>query len=260
MAIDTSWLNEPELSPTSPPPADFTNMAVEDAAEQIRLWFLDNFEDPAQSTPYNGREGGYQYIWGGPYEADDIISNLFADVVSEEIIKAAVEAIERDGGLEWAPSQSRIQPPEDDEPEHVTLATPAAHAEMQRRIHTLEQAVKSLSTPSIGHNHPPEPIEDEPLTATDFKALTAAISAIKAQPVEPTASPTEAIEAASTLQRIRKKMLHYLQEKGDVIVTEAAKEAGKWSVRLPLWGMLGDALLHASHAVMEWLQSLHLPF
>ena len=32
-------------------------------------WFNQNFEDPAERTPYESAEGGYQWIWGGPYDA-----------------------------------------------------------------------------------------------------------------------------------------------------------------------------------------------
>lgn len=35
----------------------------------MRTWFLQNYEDPAERTPYESREGGYIWIWGGPYEA-----------------------------------------------------------------------------------------------------------------------------------------------------------------------------------------------
>ena len=42
------------------------------------------------SVSYISREGGYQYIWG-PYEADEVIRDLFADVASDEIINAAID-------------------------------------------------------------------------------------------------------------------------------------------------------------------------
>jgi hypothetical protein len=112
MAIDTSTWDEIQLDPLSPPPEDFEGVSVNEAVKLIKDWFFDNFEDPVHTTPYDSGEGGYQYIWGGPYEAADVIGNVFADVASEEIINAAVEAIEHEG-LEWVPNERRIQPPED---------------------------------------------------------------------------------------------------------------------------------------------------
>ena len=113
MAIDTSTWDEIQLDPLSPPPENFNDLSVEEAVKLIQDWFFNNFEDPAHSTPYDSGEGGYQYIWGGPYEAADVISNVFAGVAAEEVINAAIEAIEHEG-LVWVPNERRIQPPEDD--------------------------------------------------------------------------------------------------------------------------------------------------
>jgi hypothetical protein len=113
MAIDTSAWNEPQLDPLSPPPEDFDGLGVEEAVKLIKQWFFTNFEDPVHNTPHaDGSEGGYQYIWGGPYDTDDVIRNVFADVASDETINAAIEAIQNDGFL-WVPNERRIQPPDD---------------------------------------------------------------------------------------------------------------------------------------------------
>jgi hypothetical protein len=61
-------------------------MSQEDAIEAIKDWFLVNFEDPVHSTPYESAEGGYIYIWGGPYETRDIVEHFFSDAASEELI------------------------------------------------------------------------------------------------------------------------------------------------------------------------------
>ena len=61
------------------------------------------FEDPANETPYESREGGYQYVWGGPYEARDDFDQEFGGIVSEEVIDAAVSEVERTGIVYWAP-------------------------------------------------------------------------------------------------------------------------------------------------------------
>jgi hypothetical protein len=74
--------------------------------EYIIAWFHSQFWDPAQETPYNGREGGYLYVHGGPYEAREELEDKFSGVVEENIIESAVEAIEADGTYEWAPSPS----------------------------------------------------------------------------------------------------------------------------------------------------------
>ncbi len=76
----------------------------EDPAARIEAmieWFNDNFEDPAQRTPFNTAEGGYQWIWGGPYDAREELSAQFPDE-DEAIIAAAVKRLERHV-FDWAP-------------------------------------------------------------------------------------------------------------------------------------------------------------
>jgi hypothetical protein len=43
----------------------------------MKEWFLDGYCDPVECCPYISAEGGYQYIWGGPYDAWDILSSEF---------------------------------------------------------------------------------------------------------------------------------------------------------------------------------------
>lgn len=89
-------------------PIEFSTKELEEASaerqqEMLVAWFRSRYEDPAQETPYDGREGGYQYIWGGPYEARDKLDGNFSSLVRDEVIEAAVEEIESDGTFEWAP-------------------------------------------------------------------------------------------------------------------------------------------------------------
>lgn len=71
--------------------------------EAMRLWFLSRYCDPANDTPYNGAEGGYLYIHGGPYTAEDELYSRFGDICSDDSIREATEDIESDGIDEWAP-------------------------------------------------------------------------------------------------------------------------------------------------------------
>jgi hypothetical protein len=103
--------DEPQHDPVSePPPVE--GLSQEDAVEAIKDWFLRNFEDPVHSTPHDSGEGGYLYIWGGPYEAHDILEYFYADTASQELIDAAVDELESES-FEWVPSDSRRRPPED---------------------------------------------------------------------------------------------------------------------------------------------------
>lgn len=86
------------------PRSELAKADRETQLEVMRTWFFQNFEDPAERTPYESREGGYIWIWGGPHEAREEIEEEFQDVVPEDVIE------ELSGELntmcwEWAPTE-----------------------------------------------------------------------------------------------------------------------------------------------------------
>lgn len=70
--------------------------------EAMRRWFYARFEDPANDTPYDGREGGYQFIWGGPYDPNDEIQDRFGEIVPYEVMEQLIAELWETGD-EWAP-------------------------------------------------------------------------------------------------------------------------------------------------------------
>lgn len=243
------------------PPDDFADMSVEEAVQAITEWFGENFEDPAQSTPYESKEGGYQYIWGGSYDTRDIIENVFADTASQEIIDAAIAELESVSS-EWVPNSRRLQPPDDDEPPDEEEWNPAVlHAQVQERIKDLEETLGRVARlpPGIGHNRPPEPLDPEPLDEKDRQEIATALQTLKAQPVEPQDKGAVAGAAVAQLESKRAKLGQWLAKQGDLFVSEAVKEAGKWVPRV-LWLLLADQLFGLLRIVQKWLNVIHPPF
>lgn len=79
-----------------------------DRATQLDVmenWFRQNFEDPAERTPYESREGGYIWIWGGPYDARDELHSEFDGIVPDDVIDELADDLEGEG-WEWAPTPS----------------------------------------------------------------------------------------------------------------------------------------------------------
>jgi len=74
-------------------------------------WFFDTYEDPVENTPHDSQEGGYQYIWGGPYSAWEELEAKFPEA-NEQHIARAVEMIERCGTTEWTKHPDSEDPPE----------------------------------------------------------------------------------------------------------------------------------------------------
>ena len=68
--------------------------------EEMAEWFLSIYEDPCHHVPYESKEGGYQYVFGGPYDAEEALGDEFPGA-SDADIKAALKIIEEEGGPEW---------------------------------------------------------------------------------------------------------------------------------------------------------------
>lgn len=98
--VNTSLGFEPNNEWLLSAPSDLRN-------EAMRQWFLSRFWDPANDTPYNGREGGYFYIHGGPYEAEDKLCDRFGDLFDDDIVRAVIDDVESDGIYEWAPIHTK---------------------------------------------------------------------------------------------------------------------------------------------------------
>ena len=65
-------------------------LSKDEQIDMMRTWFSERFEDPAQRTPYESREGGYIWIHGGPFEADDVLRNEFDGFAKSEAIDELV--------------------------------------------------------------------------------------------------------------------------------------------------------------------------
>lgn len=66
-------------------------------------WFFQNYDDPANFLPYETKEGGYQYLFGGPYELDQILYDEFGDKYPDSNIENVIKNIEQEyRSISWA--------------------------------------------------------------------------------------------------------------------------------------------------------------
>jgi len=257
LAVLDNW-DEIQHDPVSDPPG-VSRMSKTAAIDAITEWFLTNFEDPVHNTPYESAEGGYQYIWGGPYEARDIIENVFTGRARDSIIEETISQLENESS-EWVPSSSRQQPPEPDfdEPDPIETQSPEQlHQVMKERIAELEEALEKAPKPpsGMGHNHPPEPMDLEPLDGKDREELKGALAVLKVQPVEPR-DKAPAATAFMILESKTAKLGKWLAQQGQLFTTEAVKEAGKQFGRwapAAFWLWLLHCLIGAGAAIGAWL-------
>lgn len=84
-------------------PASLPTSVINGDAEEMRQWFLQNYEDPANSLPYSSGDGGYQWINGGPYTPLEALQEEFDRTYSFEAIEVVAKSIEdEDGTYEWS--------------------------------------------------------------------------------------------------------------------------------------------------------------
>lgn len=161
-------------------PPEFSTKELEEAdsehqKDMLVAWFSSRYQDPAHETPYNGREGGYQYINGGPFDAREELEHQFGTLVTELVIDSAVDEIESDGTIEWAPIRYVDDREDEDYYQSRSIAdyrkmieggweiapsSPEARSAQKRVIENAEAFLAALRSArprpgEIGHNGPP---------------------------------------------------------------------------------------------------------
>lgn len=80
---------------------EIKNLDKDSQKRVMRGWFFDNFENPAEQTPFESEEGGYIYIWGGPYDAREELEDVFSAHVNKKAIDELVSELESES-YEWS--------------------------------------------------------------------------------------------------------------------------------------------------------------
>src|SRR5260370_41227342 len=68
----------------------------------MEAWFRYRYEDPAHHTPYDSAEGGYIWVFGGPYDAREQLEEQFQGVVPDEGIEELLDKLHGEC-VDWAP-------------------------------------------------------------------------------------------------------------------------------------------------------------
>lgn len=138
----------PEAFDHSCHPIDIDDAWLESASEEeqttaMRSWFASRFCDPAEDTPYNGREGGYMFVNGGPYDPRDVLPERFSEIVSDSLIDSVVEEMLSEHGDQWAPVY--FGPPDDYFDERFDLHFLSQEEPLNRLRERLRQAQSVLT-------------------------------------------------------------------------------------------------------------------
>ncbi|WP_339746370.1 hypothetical protein [uncultured Maricaulis sp.] len=99
--IEIDFNANPWNEPQGARERDISAEERQDRVDEMVQWFGEHFEDPAEHTSYISREGGYQWVLGGPYDARSELADNFPDE-DEEVINLATAELEAGGITEWA--------------------------------------------------------------------------------------------------------------------------------------------------------------
>jgi hypothetical protein len=235
-------------------PSELKRAGRERQKEYMRHWFHRNFEDPVHETPYSSQEGGYLFIWGGPYDAREQLYDEFGSLVLEDRIEELADEIEGEDGIQdWAPGPDHPDTRQREEEWHRERGKEETRLqsetldqiidrlksgvkptygddyelEQRRAVRERLDKVKSLLaqvTPAhggIGHNRPP-PDSDSP-QAVVIVELRDAEETINRELTE---REPNALEVANATLRLQ-SALGWFAKKFDLAADSFAKGFGK---------------------------------
>lgn len=129
-------------------PFDLSDAWLKHASQEFQLiamraWFKARYCDPAHDTPYNGREGGYLFINGGPFDPADVLHVRFSGISEADNIQKVVDELYAEVGDQWAPIHTSLDEFTYDERFDLEFS---ARDEPLRHLHErLDQAQSVLS-------------------------------------------------------------------------------------------------------------------
>ncbi|MDR7141834.1 hypothetical protein J2X43_000025 [Rhizobium sp. BE258] len=162
-----------------------TEDQVEAVADEMKEWFYAHYEDPAQSLPHSSADGGYQWINGGPYEPTEVLEEEFGSRYPFSLIEQVGKIITDETGLfDWSPVRdddffedaadpSAASPAEDSGADGLVKQVSDFTLLIAPLLEIEETAPDRPSVAGIGHNGPPNPIEELGLEQGFFRALDA---------------------------------------------------------------------------------------
>jgi hypothetical protein len=104
--------------------------------QAMETWFYHKFERP-DTLPYESAEGGYQWIWGGPYDPRDELEGEFGGTVREKVIDELADELE-EISYEWS-GNSNLHVPDDDDYLYRFVPTDfSIHDRLQISFHNID--------------------------------------------------------------------------------------------------------------------------
>ena len=238
--------------------------------EILTAWFHVNFEDPAESTPHDSSEGGYQYVWGGPYDAEEELFGEFGSYgVPEEVINEVVEELTRDGLVDWAPTHHRLASQSDGgtpEPWYPLrlgnpivahpLNEPEAREQLLERLESLERSLRALeeNPPVVGSNRAPWTIEIAPFAPEDYVGVEQVIASVRRQAESSNPDESSLEDDITRMKRLAVHLGQWIKERLDKGADAFAKVMGA-ALAAALLGYY-EEMVEVCEAALNWVSTL----
>jgi hypothetical protein len=234
---EEAWYAEEEYRQQQAKEEEAENRAP--AIESMVAWFEEQFEDPQNEMPYDSEDGEYVYVFGGPFDASDVLGDQFGSEYEQAWIEAAVEQVQSDGIFEWAPKtggdyyEHPDREEDEPEPEGVSVREEIT-GQILQKLGELEARLAELplAPASIGHNYPPDEIGLPPYDSESRRELEEAIAETRSEVTASEPDQTRLLKAESTFRRVGTAIVKWIGAKLDLAVDEAIKA----TVKATAWG------------------------
>lgn len=234
--------------------AAFRRLPPIEKLELIEAWSRERYEDPVNEMPR--LDGEYIYPWGGPFEANQILQEEFNGLISFDVLQGLIKRLEQES-IEWAPTSAYQSGPEDEFNEQTQVGLVSENEIRDQitvqlnRLDTLIRAYHPTRNALLGHNHPPESLDDE--AGSVLEPLSTEIAALKDELATPAPSALKVAKYANKLAEIGRQITGWFARKGDLVAEEAAKEIGKRAVQGVFWYEVVKQIGGIGRALQQWL-------
>ncbi|HGL6714606.1 hypothetical protein NTJ56_20835 [Burkholderia contaminans] len=140
-----------ELGPFEPRNEWLKFASPEEQKAAMLRWFLDRYEDPANETPWDGEDGEYVFVWGGPYDPNDEIQARFSDVVDYPVMADVISDLHLMVGDEWAPIEHEGVEYEDYLLEWVVTTRDDPKVFLDERLSQIDSAVNAVAENPVAY-------------------------------------------------------------------------------------------------------------
>ncbi|MBL0603792.1 MULTISPECIES: hypothetical protein [Aeromonas] len=118
----------------------------EDQLSVMRDWFFENYEDPVESCPYDGGEGGYAFIYGGPYDASEVLQEMFDEHVNFDLIQELADDLQEQC-LDWSANSNNIDDWYDEDVYNAIISANDPYHKFHENI----EKIRSISSQNDGN-------------------------------------------------------------------------------------------------------------